>query len=310
MGEKYHHVRIGDVALVEELSAAGSEAVRMRDPAPLEAFHAAHGERRALLDGYRVPLEGERLAALIDQLAPLAAVPEAAPLGELKDKLASFSVAARTVRKNAQSVLLNRLDILARRAAIDLPAIVHAHDARLALAALTTLEDADPSASYDLPSDGWLAFEGLCLCAVPGFDDDFGMDDVWSETFIEGPELVIVGGIADDADPPASLFERTFERFGMYGPQEAREILLEDWLRFCEAFTYYSPPVWTMGDGLLGAAARLDDELAQVTNSEDDEEDEDEDELGRLRGVAAQTKAILLEAHRRGLAAVEWVTKS
>jgi hypothetical protein len=297
-----------DPPLVAELSAVASNAVRRRDAAPLQAFLARHADRRAIIDAFRVPLDVARLAQARDALAPYA---EHAAAAAFVNLAMALSPLPRTVGKTAQTALFNRTARVVRLIEIDAPSPVLETELQYANAALAALDTADLSirnarAGLGLePWEGALVRDCLDLCAVPGREEDIGLGELWAlwmDKFIAGPPLVDVPGIREDEDPSPDLLGRVVERFGYYGAGEACEVLVEDWLRFCSTFTYYSPPVWGAGAALQEAAAS-----ARHAGVPADEDERDEDDLRVLDERLRELARDLDEAAVVGYAVVEWV---
>ncbi len=313
MGERYHHARVCDAALVEELAERAGEAVAARDPAPLESFLGKHGGRRRLIDGHRVPLDGARIAGARAEVAR-GGRPALAAAAALLEATAGDALPSGPVGKTAQDALVVRLSRLARLVRHRAPDEVVRVEIAYATAAVEALGTADLGARLEAAGLGDvgevdLVDRALALCAVPGRDGEVGLLEhfVGWEGFVGGAPLVPMPSAPED--PPPDLLARCLERFGEYSVARGCEVHLDDWMRFASSFGYYVPPAWGAGDALRDAAL----EVARTAAEQDESDGDDDFGESALRPETRRAldlyRAELLRSAAAGHAVVEWIVK-
>lgn len=313
MGERYHHARVCEPALVEELTARAGEAVATRDAAPLEGFVDAHRARQRLVDGYRVPLDRASIATARGNLTRLARRPPP-EVRALVEATAATALPEGPVAKTAQDALIARLSRLERLVEIDAPGTIVSAEVEYARAALDALAPGDlgarlAAAGLDGSWEGNLVERALALCAIPGRDGEVGLTEhfVGWDGFVGGAHLVPMPQANDD--PSDELLGRCLERFGEYTVDHGHELHREDWQRFASSFGYYLPPVWGAGDALRDAALEVARAAAELDGASEDDDEGGEPLPPETRRALDLYRAELLRAASAGHAVVEWVVK-
>jgi hypothetical protein len=270
MSTHTHSAWICEAALVRAVREAVTLSVSCRDGGPLRAFFDAHRDvRERAQDSGQTALDRKVVARAVESLRSLKHRDDGLRdrLRELSETASKLSLDARQVSHTAQHTLLGRTKRLVELVRMHAPVDAIAHDIERAQAAVDALDTADLHARLRAagiltePLDFELVESCLALCRAPLHDEDVGIGEDDGSGCVGSPLVSTTITPIDEMNPPDDLFARAIERFGMFDPSQARELLIEDYTKFFGSFSFYAEPTlvgWSEGEDLRELARSFD----------------------------------------------------